>query len=63
MVGFGILGCAELVFVVMNIAFVRDQILSMEVFYILMLTCFMLNTFVPITIRWWKAKFSSVLSE
>jgi Kef-type K+ transport system membrane component KefB len=58
MIGFGMLGRAELAFVVMNIAFVQYQIISVEVFYTLMLTCFLLNTSVPLTIRWWKTKFS-----
>jgi len=59
MIGFGMLGRAELAFVVLNIAFVQYQILSMEAFYTLMLTCFMLNISVPLTIRWWKSKFAS----
>ena len=59
MIGFGMLGRAELAFVVMNIAFVQYQILSVEAFYTLMLTCFFLNISVPLTIRWWKAKFLS----
>ena len=58
MIGFGMLGRAELAFVVMNIAFVQYQIISLEVFYTLMLTCFLLNISVPLTIRWWKVKFS-----
>ena len=58
MIGFGMLGRAELAFVVLNIAFVQYQILSMEAFYTLMLTCFMLNISVPLTIRWWKSKFA-----
>jgi len=63
MIGFGMLGRAELAFVVMNIAFVQYQILSVEAFYTLMLTCFLLNVSVPLTIRWWKAKFSSTIQE
>jgi Kef-type K+ transport system membrane component KefB len=59
MIGFGMLGRAELAFVVMNIAFVQFQILSTEAFYTLMLTCFLLNISVPLTIRWWKVKYSS----
>ena len=58
MIGFGMLGRAELAFVVMNIAFVQYQIISLEVFYTLMLTCFLLNISVPLSIRWWKVKFS-----
>jgi Kef-type K+ transport system membrane component KefB len=62
MIGFGMLGRAELAFVVMNIAFVQYQIISVEAFYTLMLTCFLLNLSVPLTIRWWKVKFAQVKS-
>ncbi len=57
MIGFGMLGRAELAFVVMNIAFVQYQIFSLEVFYTLMITAFLLNVSVPITIKLWKIKF------
>ncbi|WP_448213593.1 cation:proton antiporter [Colwellia sp. MEBiC06753] len=57
MIGFGMLGRAELAFVVMTIAYVQFPILSLEAFYTLMLTCFLLNISVPLTIRWWKLKF------
>ncbi len=57
MIGFGMLGRVELAFVVMNIAFVQYQILSVAAFYTLMLSCFMLNISVPLTIRWWKTRF------
>ncbi len=57
MIGFGMLGRAELAFVVMNIAFVQYKIMSVEAFYTLMLTAFLLNVSVPLTIRWWKSKF------
>jgi Kef-type K+ transport system membrane component KefB len=57
MIGFGMLGRAELAFVVMNIAFVQYNIMSVEAFYTLMLTAFLLNLSVPLTIRWWKQKF------
>lgn len=57
MIGFGMLGRAELAFVVMNIAFVQYNIMSVDAFYTLMLTAFMLNLSVPLTIRWWKSKF------
>lgn len=59
MIGFGMLGRAELAFVVLNIAFVQYQILSVEAFYTLMLTAFMLNISVPLTIRWWKVRFQA----
>ncbi len=54
MMGFGMLGRAELAFVVMDIAFVQNPILSREAFYTLMFTCFWLNVAVPVTIAWWK---------
>jgi len=54
MIGFGMLGRAELAFVVMDIAFVQNPILSQEAFYTLMFTAFFLNVSVPVTIAWWK---------
>ena len=54
MVGFGMLGRAELAFVVMDIAYVQNSILSTEAFYTLMFTAFWLNVSVPITISLWK---------
>ncbi len=54
MVGFGMLGRAELAFVVMDIAYIQNQILSTEAFYTLMLTAFWLNVSVPILIGLWK---------
>ena len=57
LIGFGMLGRAELAFVVMNIAFVEYKIMSLEAFYTLMMTAFLLNISVPLTIRWWKSKF------
>lgn len=54
MIGFGMLGRAELAFVVMDIAYVQNAILPTEAFYTLMITAFFLNVAVPITIRWWR---------
>ena len=54
MIGFGMLGRAELAFIVINIAFVQNKILSLEQFYTLIFTVFMLNISVPLTIKWWK---------
>lgn len=54
MIGFGMLGRAELAFVVMDIAYVQNAILNDEAFYTLMFTAFWLNVAVPITIAWWK---------
>ena len=56
-IGFGMLGRAELAFVVMDIAYVQHQILNAEAFYTLMLTTFMLNISVPLTIRWCKGRY------
>jgi Kef-type K+ transport system membrane component KefB len=54
MIGFGMLGRAELAFVVMDIAYVQNQILSTEAFYTLMFTAFWLNLAVPVTLTLWK---------
>ncbi len=54
MIGFGMLGRAELAFVVINIAYVQHSILNTEAFYMLMLTIFWLNVAVPVGIRLWK---------
>jgi Kef-type K+ transport system membrane component KefB len=54
MIGFGMLGRAELAFVVMDIAYLQHGILTTEAFYTLMFTAFWLNLPVPLTIRWWK---------
>ena len=54
MIGFGMLGRAELAFVVMDIAYVQHSILPMEAFFTLMITAFFLNILVPITITWWR---------
>lgn len=57
MIGFGMLGRAELAFVVMDIGYVHNDIFTTEVFYTLMFTAFILNVLVPITIRWWTPRF------
>ncbi len=57
MIGFGMLGRAELAFLVMDIAYVQYQIMTADAFYTLMLATFLLNVSVPLTIRWWKGKF------
>ena len=54
MIGLGMLGRAELAFVVMDIAYVQNSIISEEMFYTLMCTAFCLNIAVPLSIRWWK---------
>lgn len=55
LIGFGMLGRAELAFLVMDIAYVQNKIMSTETFYSLMVAAFILNVSVPLTIRWWKA--------
>ena len=59
MIGFGMLGRAELAFVVLDIAYVQHQIISIEAFYTLMLSAFLMNVSVPLSIRWWKQRFSA----
>jgi Kef-type K+ transport system membrane component KefB len=54
MIGFGMLGRAELAFIVINIAFVQSKIIDLEQFYILIVTVFLLNLTVPLTIKFWK---------
>ena len=61
MIGFGMLGRAELAFVVLDIAFVQHHIISTEAFYTLMMTTFFLNISVPLTIRWWKSRFAHTI--
>ena len=54
MIGFGMLGRAELAFVVMNIAYTQHGIFTGEIFYTLMFAIFWLNVSVPLTIRFWR---------
>jgi len=54
MIGFGMLGRAELAFVVIDIAYVQHNILHAEAFYTLMATAFVLNVLVPVTIGLWR---------
>ncbi len=63
MIGFGMLGRAELAFVVMDIAYVQNKIFSTEVFYTLMFTTFCLNVCVPITIKLWKPYFNKAIKS
>lgn len=57
MIGVGMLGRAELAFVVMDIAYVQHDILSTEAFYTLMASAFILNVAVPMGILWLKPRF------
>jgi Na+:H+ antiporter len=54
MIGLGMLGRAELAFIVINIAFVQNKIIDITQFYILMFTAFLLNITVPLSLKWWK---------
>ncbi len=54
MIGLGMLGRAELAFIVINIAFVQHKIIDTTQFYTLMFTAFLLNITVPITLKLWK---------
>jgi len=63
MVGLGMLGRAELAFVVLDIAYVENAILSTEAFYTLMFSAFWLNVAVPIGIRFWKPYYERELSR
>ena len=57
MIGFGMLGRAELAFVVMDIAYIQYHIITIDAFYTLMITVTLLNFSVPLTIKWWKIRF------
>ena len=61
MIGFGMLGRAELAFVVMDIAYVQNSIIGKDTFFVLMITAFMLNIAVPITIGWWRPYYQKSL--
>ena len=63
MIGFGMLGRAELAFVVMDIAYVQYPILTKEAFYTLMFTAFWLNVSVPVTIAFWKPHLQAAKSS
>jgi len=54
MVGLGMLGRAELAFIVIDIAFVDNKIIDFEQFYTLICTIFLLNLTVPTAIKWWE---------
>ncbi len=56
LIGFGMLGRAELALVVLNIAFVQYQLITIEAFSTMIFTMTLLNFSVPISIKWWKAK-------
>jgi len=57
MIGFGMLGRAELAFVVLDIGYVQNAIFTTAAFYTLMFTAFWLNVAVPFTIKYWRPYF------
>ena len=54
MIGLGMMGRAELAFVVLDIAYVQNQLIGQESFFVLMFTCFLLNIVTPMLIMKWK---------
>jgi Kef-type K+ transport system membrane component KefB len=60
LIGLGMLGRAELAFVVMDIAYIEHAIISRAAFYTLMFTAFALNLAVPLSIRLWKPYYRGV---
>jgi Kef-type K+ transport system membrane component KefB len=54
MVGLGMLGRAELAFIVIDIAYADNHIIDFHQFYILICAIFMLNLTVPTAIKWWE---------
>ncbi|MCH9696330.1 MAG: cation:proton antiporter [Gammaproteobacteria bacterium] len=63
MIGLGMLGRAELAFVVMDIAYVQHSIMPVEAFFTLMITAFFLNVLVPVTISWWRPYYLKATSD
>lgn len=63
MIGIGMLGRAELAFVVMDIAYTQNKIITEPMFYTLMATAFCLNVAVPFLIRWWKPRYQRASNE
>ena len=57
MIGFGMLGRAELAFVVLDIGYVQNSIFTTAAFYTLIFTAFWLNIAVPFSIKFWRPYF------
>ena len=57
MIGLGMLGRAELAFIVIDIAYVENGLITTGQFYALMITIFLLNITVPLAVKWWKPYF------
>ena len=54
MIGLGMLGRAELAFIVINIAYTENHIFNTAQFQTLIFATFLLNISVPLVINWWK---------
>ncbi len=54
MIGLGMLGRAELAFIVINIAYTENHIFDDAQFQTLIFATFLLNISVPLVINWWK---------
>ncbi len=54
MVGLGMLGRAELAFIVISIAYTENHIFDDKAFQTLIFATFLLNISVPLVINWWK---------
>jgi len=63
LIGLGMLGRAELAFVVLDIAYTQNKIIHTEAFYTLMFTAFWLNVSVPLTIAFWKSRYGQHLAR
>ena len=57
LIGLGMVGRAEIAFIVLNIGYVQNAIFTDKAFFTLMFTAFCLNVLVPLTIRWWQPYF------
>jgi Kef-type K+ transport system membrane component KefB len=57
MIGIGMLGRAELFFVVLDIGYIQNPVFSKDVFYVLMFTAMLLNISVPVCISLYKPYF------
>ena len=60
MIGFGMLGRAELAFVVMDIAYLQHDILNEQAFFTLMIAAYFQNIAVPLTIGGWRSHYLAV---
>ncbi len=44
----------DFAFIVINIAYTKSHLITLEHFYTLILTLFLLNLTVPTLVKWWK---------